>query len=137
MAATLNETVPLPLPLAPPVTVSHPVLLVAVHAHPVVALTFVDDAPPAAATVRLEGDSVTSHAAPACVTVKGCPATLSVPVRACAVVFAAAVNVTEPLLVPLPPLVTASHPVDVLAVHAQPAGAVTFVEPLPPPAATD
>ena len=137
LAAALNETVPLPVPLASPVTVNQPVLLVAVHAHPVVAVTEVDDAPPAAATVRLVGVSVTSHAAAACVIVKGCPATSSVPVLASAVVFAAAVNVTEPLPVPLPPLVTPSHPVAVLAVHAQPAGAVTFVEPLPPPAATD
>ena len=65
LAAALNETVPLPVPLASPVTVNQPVLLVAVHAHPVVAVTEVDDAPPAAATVRLVGVSVTSHAAPA------------------------------------------------------------------------
>ncbi len=77
------------------------------------------------ATVRLVGASVTSHAAPACVTVKVCPPTLSVPVLACAVVFAAAVNVTEPLPVPLAPPVTDSHAAGVLAVHAQPAGAVT------------
>ena len=65
MAAALNETVPLPLPLAPPVTVNQAVLLVAVHAHPVVALTEVDDVPPAAPTIRLVGASVTLHAAPA------------------------------------------------------------------------
>ena len=36
----LNVTVPLPLPLAPPVTVSQDVLLLtAVHAHPVAAVT--------------------------------------------------------------------------------------------------
>ena len=82
--------------------------------------------------------SVTSHAAAACVIVKGCPATSSVPVLAAAVMFAAAVNVTEPLPVPLAPLVTVSHRVLLLTpVHAHPAGAVTFVEPLPPPAATD
>ena len=137
LADALNETVPLPLPLAPPVTVNQLVLLMAVHAHPVVATTDVDDEPPAAPTVRLVGVSVTSHAAAACVTVKGCPATFSVPVRGCAVGFAAAMNVIDPLPLPFPPPVTVSHDVDVLAVHAQPAGAVTFVEPLPPPAPTD
>ena len=138
LAAALNETVPLPVPLASPVTVNQPVLLVAVHAHPVVALTEVDDAPPVAATVRLVGDSVTSHAEPACVIVKGCPATSSVPVLASAVVFAAAVNVTEPLPVPLAPPVTVSHDVLLLTpVHAHPAGDVTPVEPVPPPAGTE
>ena len=136
-AEALNETVPLPVPLAPPMTVSQLVLLVAVQLHPVVATTDVVADPPPAPTVRLVGVSVTSHAAPAWVTVKDWPATFSVPVRACAVAFAAAVNVTAPLPVPLPPLVTDSHAVAVLDDHAQPAGAVTFVAPLPPPAATD
>ena len=51
MAAALNATAPLPLPLAPLVTVSHDVLLLTpVHEHPVGAVTAVDPVPPLAAT---------------------------------------------------------------------------------------
>ena len=39
LAATDRATVPLPLPLAPLVTVSHDAVLVAVHAHPVELVT--------------------------------------------------------------------------------------------------
>ena len=39
LAATLYTTAPLPLPLAPAVTVIHASLLIAVHAQPVVAVT--------------------------------------------------------------------------------------------------
>ena len=53
-------------------------------------------------------------------------------------VLAAALNATVPLPLPLAPPVTVSHDVLLLTpVHAQPAGAVTLVEPVPPPAATD
>ena len=52
--------------------------------------------------------------------------------------FAVALNATEPFPVPLAPLVTVSHEVLLLTpVHAHPAGAVTAVEPVPPPATTD
>jgi hypothetical protein len=55
-AAALNATVPLPLPLAPLVTVSHDVsLLTPVHAHPAGAVTAVEPVPPAATTVWLVG----------------------------------------------------------------------------------
>ena len=53
-----NDTVPLPLPLAPAVTVSQPdALLVAVHAHPAGAVTAVDPLPPVFTTDALIGDS--------------------------------------------------------------------------------
>ena len=39
LAATVNWTVPLPLPDEPPVTVIHDTLLTAVHAQPVLAVT--------------------------------------------------------------------------------------------------
>ena len=59
LAATLNATVPLPLPLAPLVTVIQLVLLLtAVHAHPAGAVTAVDPVPPPAATDWLVGDIV-------------------------------------------------------------------------------
>ena len=47
-AATDRATVPLPLPLAPLVTVSHDAVLAAVHAHPVGLVTVTFAACPAA-----------------------------------------------------------------------------------------
>jgi hypothetical protein len=58
LAAALNATVPFPLPLAPLVTVSQPVLLLTpVHAQPVGEVTLVDPVPPPAATDWLVGAS--------------------------------------------------------------------------------
>ena len=58
LADALNATVPVPLPLAPLVTVNHDVwLLDAVHAHPAGAVTAVDPVPPAATTDWLVGAS--------------------------------------------------------------------------------
>jgi hypothetical protein len=49
LAAALNATVPLPVPLAPEVTVSHDVLLLtAVQAHVAPAVTVTEPVPPAA-----------------------------------------------------------------------------------------
>jgi hypothetical protein len=58
LAAAVNATVPLPVPLAPPVTVSHAALLVAVHAQPAPAVTPTEPVAPAAATDVLVADSV-------------------------------------------------------------------------------
>jgi hypothetical protein len=52
----LTFTLPLPLPLAPLVTVSHDVLLVAVHVQPVCAVTAVEPVPPLAAIDWLDGE---------------------------------------------------------------------------------
>ena len=48
LAATAYSTVPFPLPLAPAVTVTKPELLTAVHAHPLVVITFTLPLPPLA-----------------------------------------------------------------------------------------
>jgi hypothetical protein len=49
--AALNATVPVPLPLAPLVTVNHDVsLLTPVHGHPAGAVIAVEPVPPAATT---------------------------------------------------------------------------------------
>jgi hypothetical protein len=70
-------------------------------------------------------------------TVNVCPPIVSVPERGCVLVFAVALKLTEPLPLPLVALVIDSQLGALLAaVHAQPAGAPTFVEPVPPPAAT-
>jgi hypothetical protein len=82
LAATLSDTVPLPVPLAPDDTVIHDALLVAVREQPVIPVTETLTVPPAAATVVLVADSVNAvHAAAAWVTVNVLPATVSVPVR--------------------------------------------------------
>jgi hypothetical protein len=60
-----------------------------------------------------------------------CPAIVSVPVRELVSVFASALNVTEPLPVPVVPAVTVSQPTLLVADHEQPAPAVTAVVPVP------
>ena len=139
LAAALNATVPLPLPLAPPVTVSHDVLLLTpVHAHPASDVTPVEPVPPPAGTEPLVGTIEYVHVRPGCVTLKLCPAIVSVPVRGLMLLLAAALNATVPLPLPLAPPVTVSHDVLLLTpVHAHPVGDVTPVEPVPPPAGTE
>ena len=81
-AAALNATVPVPLPLAPLVTVSHDVLLLTpVHAQPASVVTVAEPVPPATATDWLVGLIEYVHAAPAWVTVSVCPPIVSVPLR--------------------------------------------------------
>jgi hypothetical protein len=80
--------VPLPLSLAPPVTVIQLLLLTAVQAQPeaLVTLTL-----PVVADDEIDRDVVDSvklHGTPACVTVNVWPATVTVPVRALADVLA-------------------------------------------------
>jgi hypothetical protein len=52
-------------------------------------------------------------------------------------VFAAAVNATDPFPLPLLPLVIVTQESLLVAVHAQPAGAVTATDPESPVPATD
>jgi hypothetical protein len=143
---TPNVTVPLPVPEAPPVTVSHAAFALAVHAHVVAeAVTETEpDAPVSAAScavgeivnVQGGGGGGGGAAGAACDTVKVCPAIVSVPVRAVPV-FAAAVNATVPLPVPDAPLVTVNHSAFARAVHAHVfADAVTTTEPDAPVSAT-
>jgi hypothetical protein len=74
------------------------------------------------------------HDTPAWVTVTVWPATVTVALRDEAAVFAVAVTLTALLPDPLAPLVTVNHAAVLVAVHVHPVGAVTFTEPLPPPA---
>ena len=55
LAATARATVPLPLPLAPLVTVSHDAVLAAVHAQPVWLVTATLAASPAATALAEPG----------------------------------------------------------------------------------
>ena len=61
----------------------------------------------------------------------------NVPDRAVVAVFAATVNPTEPLPLPLGGVVRVIHEARALAVHAQPAAAVTATVPVPPAAGID
>jgi hypothetical protein len=88
-AVTLYDTVPLPLPVAPPVIVAHVWLLVADHVQPagVVTATVPDVAP--APTDAPVGEIVNVQGIPACVMLKVCPATVIVPERLRMPAFAA------------------------------------------------
>ena len=78
------------------------------------------------------------HAAAAWFTVNVWPAIVIVPVRVLVFGLAVALKATVPAPVPLAPLVTVSQDVALLTpVHAHPVGAVTVVDPVPPPATTD
>jgi hypothetical protein len=135
-ADTLKVTGPVPAPVEAPVIESHPALTVAVQAHPAVVVIVTDPAPPAAATAWLAGLIENTQGAAACVTVKICPPTVIVPMRAVVVGFAAAVKLTVPEPVPLA-LVSESHAALSLAAHAQPAAVVIVTDPVPPAAATE
>jgi hypothetical protein len=66
------------------------------------------------------------------VTAIDCPATVIVVFCAVVEVLAVAEYDTVPLPEPLAPLVMLSQLADSVAVHAQPLGAVTVAEPVPP-----
>lgn len=98
-----------------------------------------DTVPPAAGTCTDVGLMAYVHcdvATPDCTRVKLCPATVSVPVRALELGFES----TEYLDVPFPPallLETLIQDTPLVAVHAHPAGAVTTIDPEPPPVPTE
>jgi hypothetical protein len=131
LVATANVTVPLPVPLAPPVMTIHVALLDADHAQPAVVVTLTEPTPPDRSIRCDEGAMEYEHesAGAAWFTVKVCPATVSVPVRALPV-LAATLNPTEPPPLPLAPEVIESHEALLLAVHAHPAVVVTATLPL-------
>jgi hypothetical protein len=87
-AVTLYVTDPLPLPVAPALMVIQAALSVAVHAHPVTAVTATVFVLAAKPTLADTGAIVGAHGAPAWVTVKVLSPTVSVPVRAVVVGFA-------------------------------------------------
>ena len=69
---------------------------------------------------------------PACVTLTGCPATVTVVLRDEVEGFAVNVKPTVPLPLPEPPDATVIHASFSVTVQAQPAGAVTLTLPAPP-----
>jgi hypothetical protein len=81
--------VALPLPLAGPVTVSHPALLAAVQAQPAVAESVNDPLDASAATDTVDGDIVYVQGAAVCEIVTIWLPTEIVPLRGVGCVFAA------------------------------------------------
>jgi hypothetical protein len=138
-AAALKLTVPVPLPVAPAVTVNQLVLLLtAVQEHPLGDVTVVDPVPPPARTDCDAGERLTVHGAAAWFTVNVCPPIVSVPARVVPLGFAAALKLTAPLPLPEAPAVMVSQLWLLLtAVHEHPVGDVTVVDPVPPAAMTD
>ena len=130
---TLTLALPVPLPLEP--SVSQDALLVAVHAHvlPVVRVTSVVS--PAVGDVRIAGVSAYEHVGtPACVTVKVCPAIVTVPMRCVALVLAATTTFTVPSPVPVPPDPIVSQALLLVASQAQVLPAVTATATVSPAA---
>jgi hypothetical protein len=134
----LNVTTPLPLPDAPPVTVSHDVsLLTAVQAQPLGAVTLVVFEPPAAVIARLVGVSEYVQLIAAWVIVKVCPAIVTVPLRWLLVPFGATLYGTVPLPVPEVAPVSVIHDALLDADQVQPVPAVTETLPVVALCATD
>jgi hypothetical protein len=80
-AATRTDTLPLPLPEAPAVTVIHATLLSADQVHAVLAVTPTENVPPPEPADWLVREMLKLQPAPACVTVKICPPAVIFPVR--------------------------------------------------------
>jgi hypothetical protein len=122
----------LPEPVAPPVTVSHDALLVAVDVHPAGACIAKLPEPPATATLADVGEIAKEHEMPASVTVKVLPAIVTVPLREELVLLAATPICTVPLPDPEPPDVTVIHDALLVAVRLHPLVAVTAMLADPP-----
>jgi hypothetical protein len=133
LAFARMATVPLPVPDAPLVTVSHCAFAAAVHAQVEPVATVTDSVPPFAATAPLVGEISYAQAGAACVTVNAWPAIDTVPLRD-GPLFASALIVTVPSPLPDAPAVTVSQATSEAALHAQPAPAVTATSTVPPAA---
>jgi hypothetical protein len=137
LGSIVSSTVPLPLPLAPDVTLIHGALpaAAAVQAQPPGEVTLTLSGPPPAAGDADSGAMAKVHPS-ACDTVNVRPAIVKVPERA-APAFAAALKRTAALPVPLAPEVIESHDTLLVAVQPHPLPEVTFTVPVAPPAGTD
>jgi hypothetical protein len=124
-------TVPDPVPLPLPLTVAQLAPLVALQGQPAPAVTVTLVEPPPPGSFTEVGLTLTEHAA-SCVTVKVEPATVRVPVRGDAAVFAVAVTVALPPPVPEAPDVIDNHGALLVAVQAQDVCVVTVVLAEPP-----
>jgi hypothetical protein len=131
LAVAVTVTVPVPLQLVPPLTLSQAALLVAVQVHAPAADTFTGALPPFAVKERLVVDNVDVQSTPAWVTVTVWPATVNVPVRGDADVFAVTEKVTVPAPLALLPPVTVIHAALLAAVQLQLLSVLTPTVPVP------
>lgn len=135
VAAAAYWTVPLPLPFAPDVTVSHDALLLAVHEHPSAVVTVTLPEPPADGTLAAVGAIEMEHPLP-CVTVTCAPATLMLPLRA-GPLSGSTLNPNAPEPLPLVAVVTVIHGTLLETDQAQPGVVSIVADPEPPWALND
>lgn len=136
-AGNVNVALPEPVP-DPPDTVTQAADDEIVQAHvDDEAVTVIVPLPPAGAAATSSGVTAKVHDGLGSVTTKLVPATVSVALRAAAVVFADAVNAMLPDPVRPVPFETVTHAAPLEALHAHPAEAVTVTVPVPPDAASD
>ena len=136
MAVTLKLTAPVPFPFAPDVIVSQEICSVAVHVHPAAAATEKLDVPAPAGSDRLDGVTSNVHASPCWTTSTVCPAIVIVADRPVVPVWFGIEKVTVPFPLPFAPPVIVIQLDCSVAVHVQPAGAVTVNVDVPPAAAS-
>jgi hypothetical protein len=127
--------VPLPVPLAPAVTLIHESLLDAVHVQVLLVDTAIDPLPAGDSTLRVFGEIEYEHTSAACVTVNVWPAIVSVPDRE-PPTFGRTRYATRPSPVPDAPDVTVIHEALLVAVHAHVFVVLTSTEPVPPSTGT-
>jgi hypothetical protein len=139
-AVNAYVVLPVPVPLAPELMVSHDVAVDAVHAQvDADGVTVIELVPAPAPTGWLVADSAKVHgAAAACVIANAVPAMVSVAVRGLLVALSATVNWTVPLPMLVAPAVMLAHVAPLVALHAhEGADAVTVTVPDAPTATTD
>jgi hypothetical protein len=128
--------VPLPVPVAPETIVTHGAELPALQPQPAPVLTDTDPLVAAAGTAEAVGETAKLQPG-ACVTVNGCPAIVSVPVRAVGDVFAAIEYATFPLPFPVAPDVMVNQAESLPVVQAHPVVADTITDPVVDEGPTD
>lgn len=136
-AAKASDTVPLPVPLAPLVIVTHEAALAAVHSHEVPDMTRRLPFDAVAGTARLVDESVNAQAGAACVTPKVRPPRVMDAERGVVVAFAATLYEIVPFPLPVAALVIVNHAAVLVAVQAHPLFAVTEKLPADASAATE
>jgi hypothetical protein len=121
-----------PLPVAAPVILMKELLLAAVQLHTCAVLTPKLRLPPEDANTSRVGEIENEQVCPDCVTVKGCPAIVIVPVRDAVSGLGETLKSTVPVPLPEAPELTVMKGEFDVAFHAHPEGAITVTLPLPP-----
>jgi hypothetical protein len=121
---TSSRTVPLPVPVAPSVTVTHGTVLAAFHEHAASAVTEIrmSSGPRPASYHR---GLIVATQGPSCVNVNGFPATVTMVLRG-GPAFAGITRRTVPVPVPVRPLSIVTHDALVLVVHVHELPVVTL-----------